>query len=434
MTTGETTFGRYRLLEPIGQGGTGQVYRALDTTTDRVVALKVLPPHASDDDAYQQRFRRDARIAASLSDPHVVPIHGYGDIDGRLYLDMRLIEGRTLADILKERGRLDPKTAVSYVEQVAEALNAAHSAELVHRDIKPSNILVTERDFVYVVDFGIACADDETQSDPGSDVYSLASVLYECLTGRPVSEATAELPAGFDAVLANGLAKEPADRYSTGLELASAARAALDAKGAPTKAVPVKSKETAAKPVSSSAPAKTAPKTRKPDGPVRRQARGVRWGRVAIVVALIVVALGLAGSVYSFIYRPDQQIDSSVSAAAKQGAEDGTVAVLSYSPDHLDADIARAKSHLTGDFLKYYTQFTDQIFAAAARQQQVTTSANVERAAVADLHPASAVVLLFVNKQTVSKANPVPAGKPATVRATMKRVDGAWLIEKFEPL
>jgi Mce-associated membrane protein len=158
-----------------------------------------------------------------------------------------------------------------------------------------------------------------------------------------------------------------------------------------------------------------------------------RW-RVILIVGLTAVAVGLAAGVYYFQYRPAQQIDATVAAAAKKAAEDGTVAVLSYSPQNLSADIAKAKSYLTGDFLKYYTHFTDQIFAAAAQQQQVSTTASVERAAVSELHPDSAVVLLFVDKESSSKDKPVPEGKPATVRATMRKVNGSWLIAQFEPL
>jgi Mce-associated membrane protein len=170
-------------------------------------------------------------------------------------------------------------------------------------------------------------------------------------------------------------------------------------------------------------------------GRTRGRARAglTRW-RLILIVGLTAVAVGLAAGVYYFQYRPDQQIDATVAAAAKKAAEDGTVAVLSYSPQNLSADIANAKSYLTGDFLEYYTHFTDQIFAAAAQQQQVSTTASVERAAVSELHPDSAVVLLFVDKQSSSKDKPAPEAKPATVRATMRKVNGSWLIAQFEPL
>jgi len=169
-----------------------------------------------------------------------------------------------------------------------------------------------------------------------------------------------------------------------------------------------------------------------------RTARWIRAGRarwrVILIVGLTAAAVGLAAGVYYLQYRPDQQIDATVAATAKEAAEDGTVAVLSYSPQNLTDDIAKAKSHLTGDFLNYYTHFTDQIFAAAAQRQQVSTTASVERAAVSDLHPDSAVVLLFVDKESSSKDNPAPVTKPTTVRATLKKVNGSWLIAQFEPL
>src|SRR5690349_6825655 len=189
----------------------GEVYRAYDTKTDRIVAVKVLPPQLAQDAVFQQRFRRESQAAAGLNDPHVVPIHGYGEIDGRLYLDMRLIEGRNLGTMLEEaKGEaLGAPFAVTVVEQVAHALDAAHQSGLIHRDIKPSNILITGRDFVYLIDFGLARTAGEKglttagstlgtlaymaperfeagQVDFRSDIYALTCVLYECLTGsRP---------------------------------------------------------------------------------------------------------------------------------------------------------------------------------------------------------------------------------------------------------
>ena len=205
-----TPFGHYQLQELIGRGGMGEVYRAYDTKTDRVVALKVLPHRLAEDVVFQQRFRREAQAVAALNEPHVVPIHGFGEIDGRLYLDMRLIEGRTLDAILADAGKpLLPPMAVDIVEQVAAALDAAHAAGLIHRDVKPSNILITARDFAYLIDFGLARTASEAglttagstlgtlaymaperfsggQADLRSDVYALTCVLYECLTGtRP---------------------------------------------------------------------------------------------------------------------------------------------------------------------------------------------------------------------------------------------------------
>lgn len=158
-----------------------------------------------------------------------------------------------------------------------------------------------------------------------------------------------------------------------------------------------------------------------------------RW-RAILVVVLTVAAVGIAGCVYYFQYRPDEQVGASAADAAKKAAEDGTIAMLSYAPETLVADIAKAKSHLTGEVLDQYTRFTDGILPAAAQQREVTTTASVVRSAVSEVHADSAVVLVFVDKEYTSNANPAPKVGPAAVRATMKKVNGSWLIEKFEPL
>ena len=136
----------------------GQVFRAYDTQRHRSVAVKLLPDTLSNDRAYQRRFRRESYIAAGLREPHVIPIHDFGELEGRLFIDMRLVDGESIYTILERQGPIAPARAVHLISQVAEALDAAHSDGLVHRDIKPSNILVTATDFVYVVDFGIAHA------------------------------------------------------------------------------------------------------------------------------------------------------------------------------------------------------------------------------------------------------------------------------------
>lgn len=264
------SFGRYRLRGQLGAGGMGQVFRAYDTETDRMVALKVLPSDLASDAEYQERFQHEAQVAARLNAPHVVPIHGYGEIGGRLYLDMALIDGSDLGKVLVQ-GPVDPARAVRIIEQVADALDAAHAAGLVHRDVKPSNIVLARRDFVYLIDFGIAQLIggaritrtggtrgtpaymsperfDTGEATPRSDIYALTCVLHECLTGRSPfagdsleqqirghltspppkpSQLRAEIPAAFDDVIAKGMAKDPDERFSTALDLAAAALAAL---------------------------------------------------------------------------------------------------------------------------------------------------------------------------------------------------------------
>ena len=267
-----TRFGRYRLLELMGHGETGAVWRAFDPVIDGHVALKVLYQNYADTHVSRLRFRREARAAAGLDEPHVIPIHDFGEMEGLLFVAMRLINGCDLQDVL-EHGPLPPAVAVGIIEQIASALHAAHQIGLVHRDVKPSNILIAEDEVAYLIDFGIARVTGEpgaadtgaTMStwsymaperfragiaDARADVYGLACVLYQSLTGQlpfPVegveqlavahmvhpppqpSKVRPGVPTAMDQVIATGMAKAPDQRYSTTKHLAKAARAALAA-------------------------------------------------------------------------------------------------------------------------------------------------------------------------------------------------------------
>ncbi|WP_214408328.1 serine/threonine-protein kinase, partial [Pseudonocardia lacus] len=277
-------FGPYRLDTVIGRGGMGEVFRAFDTRRNRVVAVKRMSKHLVTDPEYRKRFRRESALAAMLREPHIIPIHDYGEIDGQLYIDMRLVEGTDLAGVLK-RVQLSVERAVDVVSQIADALDAAHAEGLVHRDVKPSNALLVgtspeeaaSRGFVYLVDFGVAATlGGTTLSRPGlavgsaaymapermmgddwdsrADVYSLACLLYETLTGRRpypsddlltllqahmkappprASDVRRDLPPGMDQVVATGMAKLPNARFSSAGELADAARAVLERAPAP---------------------------------------------------------------------------------------------------------------------------------------------------------------------------------------------------------
>ncbi|QIS17961.1 serine/threonine-protein kinase [Nocardia terpenica] len=261
-------FGAYRLDRLIGRGSVGEVWLAHDTAADRTVALKILSVTAAEDPDYRRRFEREARIGANLDDPHIVPIHGFGEQDGRLFLDMAHIPGVDVSARLRV-GPLGVPAAVDLVAQVARALDAAHAAGLIHRDVKPGNIILHPSGFAYLIDFGIARAPNQTtitatgftvgtlaymaperftgHGDARADIYALACVLYECLTALrpfgdtdPVRQLHAHLneappsahsidpsvPPALDAVIARGMAKNPEDRYPSAGALAAAALAA----------------------------------------------------------------------------------------------------------------------------------------------------------------------------------------------------------------
>jgi serine/threonine protein kinase, bacterial len=267
-------FGPYQLRRLLGRGGMGEVYEAEDTRKHRVVALKLISQQFSTDAMFRARMQREADTAGRLTEAHIVPIHDYGDIDGQFFVEMRMIDGVSLRWLLTNFGPLSPARTVAIVRQIAAALDAAHATGVTHRDVKPENILVTNDDFAYLVDFGIARA----VTDPGltqsgialgtynymaperftgdevtyrSDIYALACVLGECLTGAPPYRADSverliaahllepaprpsqlrpgRVPPALDPVIGKGMAKNPVDRYFSAGDLAVAAHCALTA-------------------------------------------------------------------------------------------------------------------------------------------------------------------------------------------------------------
>src|ERR1044071_7193155 len=182
-----TELAGYRLEALLGRGGMGVVYRAHDLALDRDVALKLLAPHLADDVSFRERFLTESRVAASLEHPNVVPIHDAGEIDGQLYIVMRLVEGSDLKAVMRE-GPLEPARAVRIVEQIAGALDAAHACGLVHRDVKPSNVLLDEREHVYLTDFGLTrrLADLGIPGEHGLSLGTPAYVAPEQIVGEEV--------------------------------------------------------------------------------------------------------------------------------------------------------------------------------------------------------------------------------------------------------
>ncbi|WP_414686074.1 twin-arginine translocation pathway signal [Mycobacterium sp.] len=156
-----------------------------------------------------------------------------------------------------------------------------------------------------------------------------------------------------------------------------------------------------------------------------------RW-RPILLTLLLIAAVGNAARIFYLDYRPDVQTDRAAAHQVIRAASDGAVALLSYSPDTLDRDFANAKSRLTEDYLAYYQRFADQIVGPSAQRGQVTTTATVVKAAVSELHPTSAVVLVFVRQKTISKEKPQPVETSSSLRVALTKVNGSWLIEKFD--
>jgi serine/threonine protein kinase len=324
-----TMFGPYELQSLLGVGGMGEVYRAYDTTKDRTVAVKLLRAEMSADAGFQERFRRESRIAARLQEPHVIPVHDFGEINGVLYIDMRLVEGDNVHTELRRNGPLDPVRAASIVGQVAAALDAAHASGLVHRDVKPENVLLTGNDFAYLVDFGIAYLGGESgltsagaaigscaymaperftggRVGPAADIYSLACLLYECLTGSapfPTGELSQLMGAhimsppprpsltgprvspAFDAVVRRGMAKQPEERFSSAGDLARAASGAASAAQVPTAVNPVPAQTATIRQLAGTPPAQTPP--------ARTGFGRGQWVLAAAAAGILAVVIGL---------------------------------------------------------------------------------------------------------------------------------------------
>ncbi|MDO3705365.1 protein kinase [Micromonospora sp. C28SCA-DRY-2] len=276
--------GRYRLDERVATGGMGDVWRASDLVLGRSVAVKVLLPALVSDPDFIARFRAEARIMAALRHKGIVQVFDCGEDelpDGSRadYLVMEFVTGEPLSKRIEALGRLDVAETMSIVAQVAQALHAAHTGGIVHRDVKPSNLLVQEDGSVVLVDFGVARSTNvtsitSTNAVPGTalymapeqaagrpvsgatDIYALGAVAYCCLTGSPPftgdnplqvavrhlddepPELPHDIPEAVRALVGRALAKDPADRFSSGAAMAAAARAAVSDPSAPTAMVP----------------------------------------------------------------------------------------------------------------------------------------------------------------------------------------------------
>ena len=257
---------RYEIGKRIGRGGMAEIFQARDILLDRPVAMKVLFPEFATDPAFVERFRREAQAAANLNHPNIVAVYDWGKVNNTYYIAMEYVNGRTLADILKQSGTLTPMQVCDVISEVASALISAHQNSVIHRDIKPGNILVSTTGQVKVADFGIARAlgagveqgltqtgavmgtatyfsPEQAQgvsTDQRSDIYSLGVVMYEMLSGvapftgenavaiaykqvhehaMPLDQRLASVPTEVAAIVAKCMEKSPDDRYSSAEEV-----------------------------------------------------------------------------------------------------------------------------------------------------------------------------------------------------------------------
>src|SRR5829696_2108222 len=330
---------RYKLRALLGSGGMAEVYLAHDEVLGRDVALKLLKDQYAENEELVERFKREARSAASLSHPHIVPIFDWGETgDGRYYIAMEYLSGGTLKDRISSKGPLPARTAAAVALQIAKALRAAHERGVIHRDIKPRNILITDSGHVKVTDFGIARAVEATTiSDLGdilgsvkymspeqaagepvreaSDLYSLGVVLYEMLTGGVPFEASSseevsakhaaeppphprevnpKVPEGMDALVMRLLATDPDDRYGSAGQLAKDLRRVRD--DLPLLSSSAEEATTAAleTPAASSLPAAAPGGT----GPRRRRRW---WFPILAALALLALLSAVGGAVGSAV-------------------------------------------------------------------------------------------------------------------------------------
>ena len=327
--------GRYELGPVLGRGGMAVVHAGTDTTLGRPVAVKILADRYADDDRFVERFRREAQASARLNHPNIVSVYDTGDEDGIHYIVMELVDGETLADLLRREGPLSVERSARIAADVAKALAVAHTEGIIHRDVKPGNVMLTPAGEVKVMDFGIARAAEEdtlTQTgvvlgtaaylspeqsrgdavDSRSDTYALGCVLTEMLTGEPPftgetpvaiayrhvnempdppSSRNPGVPAEMDAVVMRALEKDPAGRFpdarSFGEAIAQASTAVSTEPIGPVG-------DTAVLPVTPDAEA-TAAMTRPPDGPSRRRWWPLAVAAVAVIVLAAIIGFGVLG-------------------------------------------------------------------------------------------------------------------------------------------
>ncbi|MGS2616300.1 protein kinase domain-containing protein [Micromonospora sp. LZ34] len=325
---GDLIGGRYRLTDRIAAGGMGEVWRAVDETLNRTVAVKVLHTRFVVEPSAGERFRREARAMAALRHPGVAEVYDYGEVSqpgpsGLAYIVMAYVQGQPLSARIAETGRLSTTETMSIVAQTARALQAAHDVGLVHRDVKPGNLIIEPDGHVVLVDFGIALSSEATELTAANqvvgtalymapeqlsrtgvtsavDVYALGAVAYHCLAGRPpypgdnpVAVAVRRLdeepppqpddvPAAARDLVATAMARNPDHRFPTAAAMAAAADAVAGSSAAGTAVAPVA--------VAPAAPRATAPAAQAAPAAAGPPGRGRRRALAAAVLVFLATA------------------------------------------------------------------------------------------------------------------------------------------------
>jgi len=275
----DAPFGPFQILGKLGEGTMGTVYRAFDPNLERQLAIKILSPTASRSPELVQRFEREAKLLASLKHVGVATVFGFGSHEGRHYMALELVDGRSLDVLIAQKGVIPPRRASGIAVQLLDALEAVHALGIIHRDVKPGNVMVVRRggsDHVKLLDFGVAKLQEQPSGgvkqitepgtvvgtidymapeivageevDPRTDVYAAGAVLYEMLIGRPPFRGRAyevmkqhlhdppeaprkfkpELPEALEAVVLKALAKKPPERFESARTMAAALEAIVE--------------------------------------------------------------------------------------------------------------------------------------------------------------------------------------------------------------
>jgi serine/threonine protein kinase len=348
----EERIGHYTIVSELGRGGMGVVYKAHEESLNRIVALKVLGKHLSEDKSFVERFKREAQSAAAMNHPNIVQVYSIDEFDGQHCFAMEYVQGSSIQQLIKKTGQMDPVRAARLVLQAASGLGAAHGKGIYHRDIKPANLMVDESGLVKIADFGLAllaagttrltstgmfmgtpgylspeqCLSEDV--DQRTDIYSLGVTLYEMLTGvtplkadsplallrqiidvepRDVGELRPEVPESLRLILRKMMAKKPDERYpdcaalivdmQNWLENASGKRVALQAHYAPG---PTSTQDAATVAMKSGG---------RKSGTVRLTTPGNTRGNIIAAVVIVVSLLVLVGGVYAAWRYIERNVD-----------------------------------------------------------------------------------------------------------------------------